>query len=73
MPETDEIARAYGAQCAEDMECFLHARAKELVYGGLMVLLVPAGHPHGTPLSHTVAYLTIHLLEASLLDMVRKV
>ncbi|KAK9901866.1 hypothetical protein M0R45_001890 [Rubus argutus] len=69
---TDEVARAYGAQSAEDMERFLHARAKELVHGGLMVLIIPAGHPHGTPLSHTVAYLTIHLLEASLLDMVRK-
>lgn len=58
---TDEVARAYGAQCAEDMKCFLHARAHKLVYGGLMVLIFPVVHPHGTLVSHTVAYLTIHL------------
>ncbi|XP_040373856.1 loganic acid O-methyltransferase [Rosa chinensis] len=53
------------------MESFLHARAQELVYGGLMVLIIP-GYPQGTPLSHSVAYLTLRLIEACLIDMVKK-
>ncbi|KAM5553792.1 loganic acid O-methyltransferase [Rosa sericea] len=68
---TDEVVRAYKAQYSENMESFLRARAEELVYGGLMVLIIP-GHPQGTPLSPTVAYLTLQVIEACLIDMVRK-
>ncbi|PON73712.1 SAM dependent carboxyl methyltransferase [Parasponia andersonii] len=37
-----EVVKAYSDQYAEDMLSFLHARAEELVVGGLMVLLIPA-------------------------------
>jgi SAM-dependent methyltransferase len=72
LSSTDEVAKAYKAQYVVDIECFLHARAQELVDGGLMVLIIP-GYPHGTPLSDTVAYLTLQLIEACLIDMVTKV
>ncbi|XP_061995113.1 loganic acid O-methyltransferase-like [Rosa rugosa] len=71
LSSTDEVVRAYKAQYAKNMESFLHARAQELVYGGLMVLIIP-GYPQGTPLSHSVAYLTLQLIEACLIDMVKK-
>ncbi|KAK9931695.1 hypothetical protein M0R45_018962 [Rubus argutus] len=71
LSSTDEVVRAYNAQYVADMECFLHARAQELVDGGLMVLIIP-GCPHGTSVSDTMAYLTIQLLEACLIDMVTK-
>ncbi|RXH77254.1 hypothetical protein DVH24_023528 [Malus domestica] len=38
---TDEVVRAYEAQHAEDMECFLNARAQEIADGGMMVLVIP--------------------------------
>lgn len=69
---TDEVKRAFEAQYAEDMECFLHARAQEIVCGGLMVLIIP-GIPHGIPHSHALANMTYQLLESCLMDMVRKV
>ncbi|PRQ37291.1 putative loganate O-methyltransferase [Rosa chinensis] len=68
---TDEVVRAYKAQYSENMNSFLHARAEELVYGGLLVLIIP-GYPQGTPLSPTVAYLTLQVIEACLIDMVGK-
>jgi hypothetical protein len=36
-----EVCEAYLAQFAKDMECFLGARAQEIVPGGLMALLIP--------------------------------
>ncbi|KAL6181465.1 hypothetical protein ACLB2K_048120 [Fragaria x ananassa] len=69
---SDEVVRAYEAQYADDMDCFLNARAEELVYGGLMVLIIP-GLPNGTPHSHCTANMTFQLLESCLMDLVRKV
>ncbi|XP_068306924.1 loganic acid O-methyltransferase-like [Pyrus communis] len=65
---TNEVVRAYEAQHAEDMECFLNARAQEMVRGGLMVLIIP-GRPNGT---RHLASATFQLLEACLMEMVRK-
>lgn len=72
LSSTDEVVRAYKAQYVADIECFLHARAQELVDGGLMVLIIP-GYPRGTSVSDTMAYLALHLLEVCLIDLVRKV
>ncbi|KAI5330499.1 hypothetical protein L3X38_029897 [Prunus dulcis] len=69
---TEEVVRAYEAQYAEDMECFLHARAQEIVYGGLMVLIIP-GRPNGTPHSMTLLNAVHQLLGSCLMDLARKV
>ncbi|KAM4119809.1 hypothetical protein ACJW30_03G087500 [Castanea mollissima] len=42
----DEVAQAYTDQFAKDITTFLDCRAKELVIGGLMVLIMP-GIPNG--------------------------
>ncbi|XP_050258062.1 loganic acid O-methyltransferase-like [Quercus robur] len=64
----DEVVKAYQAQYTEDMECFLHARAKEVVCGGLVALIIP-GRPNGMRHSQS---LTIGVLESCLMDMARK-
>ncbi|PRQ15890.1 putative loganate O-methyltransferase [Rosa chinensis] len=66
---TDEVVRAYKAQYAEDMECFLHARAQETVHGGLMLLTFP-GSPAGFP--HSRSVVGLELLGSCLMDLVRK-
>ncbi|KAM5551469.1 hypothetical protein ABKV19_026352 [Rosa sericea] len=66
---TDEVVRAYEAQYAENMECFLHAGAHEIVYGGLMLLTFP-GSPDGSPYSHSLV--SLQLLGSCLMDLVRK-
>ncbi|KAK9925792.1 hypothetical protein M0R45_023057 [Rubus argutus] len=68
---TDEVIRAHETQYSEDMESFLHARAQELVYGGLMLLTFP-GRPSGTPHSDASPNVCIQLLGACLMDLVRK-
>ena len=65
----DEVVKAYQAQYTEDMECFLHARAKEVVCGGLVALIIP-GRPNGM---HHSQSLTTDVLESCLMDMARKV
>ncbi|VVA33061.1 Hypothetical predicted protein [Prunus dulcis] len=67
----EEVARAYEAQYTEDMECFLHARAQEIVYGGLMVLTVP-GRPNGSSHSHSSINMSFQLLGSALMDLARK-
>ena len=44
----DEVAHAYPTEFAKDMTIFLDTRAKELVQGGIMVLIMP-GIPNGIP------------------------
>ncbi|KAM1158071.1 hypothetical protein ACFX13_029271 [Malus domestica] len=68
---TTEVTRAYETQHALDMERFLNARAQEIVYGGLMVLIIPC-RPNGTPHSHTLANITYETLGSCLIDMARK-
>ncbi|KAK9278614.1 hypothetical protein L1049_028187 [Liquidambar formosana] len=67
----DEVAKAYSTQYAEDMECFFHARAQEIVCGGLIVLIVP-GRPNGTPHSHVISNRTYDLVGSCLMDMAKK-
>jgi len=54
------------------MECFLQARAQELLTGGLIALIF-SGRRNGTLHSQTAQSLTSSLLESCLLDMVRTV
>ncbi|XP_028952639.2 loganic acid O-methyltransferase-like isoform X3 [Malus domestica] len=68
---TTEVTRAYETQHALDMECFLNARAQEIVYGGLMVLIISC-RPNGTPHSHTLASVIYETLGSCLVDMARK-
>ena len=63
---------AYKAQYHKDMEQFLQARAQEIVYGGLMVLIV-TGVPNGTHHSQSLLSMSVELLGTCLMDMARKV
>jgi hypothetical protein len=67
-----EVVKAYEAQYAEDMECFLNARAQEVVCGGLIALII-AGRPNGTLHSQTTHNMIYDLLGSCLMDMARKV
>ncbi|KAM5578247.1 loganic acid O-methyltransferase-like [Rosa sericea] len=68
---TDAVVRAFEAQYAEDMACFLHARAQEIVCGGLMVLIIP-GHIQDTNHSQSFRNMTYQLLGSCLMDLARK-
>ncbi|KAL6181464.1 hypothetical protein ACLB2K_048119 [Fragaria x ananassa] len=65
---TDEVIRAHETQYTEDMECFLHSRAQEIMYGGLMILMIP-GRPDGSP--HSQANTNLQILGLCLMDMAR--
>ncbi|KAF3437212.1 hypothetical protein FNV43_RR19965 [Rhamnella rubrinervis] len=67
----DEVVRAYKAQYHKDIEQFLHARAQEIVCGGLMVLIFP-GVPNGTHHSQSLPSMSLELLGSCLMDMARK-
>lgn len=67
----DEVIKAYEAQYVEDMECFLHARAQEVVRGGLVALIVN-GRPNGIRHSQTTQNMTFGLLGSCLMDMAKK-
>ncbi|KAM1105412.1 hypothetical protein FF1_002395 [Malus domestica] len=68
---TDEVLRAYEAQNVEDMECFLNARAQEIVNGGLMVLIIP-GRQDDTPHSQSLPNMLFQILGSCLMEMARK-
>ncbi|XP_068309453.1 loganic acid O-methyltransferase-like [Pyrus communis] len=68
---TDEVVRAYEAQHAEDMECFLNARAQEIADGGMMVLVIP-GRPNTLPHSDSLVNVSFQLMGSCLMDMARK-
>ena len=68
----DEVIEAYKAQHEWDMEQFLRARAHEVVYGGLMVLIFPI-NPNGLHHSQSLGNLTFDLLGSSLMELARKV
>ena len=68
----DEVAQAYTVQFAKDITTFLEGRAKELVVGGLMVLIMP-GIPYGIPHSSSTTGLTFDFLGHCLMDMAKEV
>ncbi|KAJ0042138.1 hypothetical protein Pint_18681 [Pistacia integerrima] len=65
-----EVAKAYAAQFKNDMECFLNARAEELVGGGLMVIVIST-LPNGIPMSNTAEGKIYDLLGSCLIDLVK--
>uniref|UniRef100_A0A2N9GL19 S-adenosylmethionine-dependent methyltransferase n=1 Tax=Fagus sylvatica TaxID=28930 RepID=A0A2N9GL19_FAGSY len=67
----DEVGKAYEAQYVEDMACFLHARAQEVVCGGLVALII-TGRPNGILHSQTTQNIIYDLLGSCLMDMARK-
>ncbi|XWS34329.1 hypothetical protein CRYUN_Cryun21dG0030200 [Craigia yunnanensis] len=67
----EDVGSAYAAQFAKDMEIFLDARAKELVVGGMMVLIMPS-IPDGIPNSCVPSGVMFDLLGSSLMDMAKE-
>ncbi|KAG7942166.1 hypothetical protein I3843_16G086500 [Carya illinoinensis] len=68
-----EVVKAYEAQYAEDMECFLHARAQEAVAFGGLIALITTGRPNGALYSQTLQSITYDLLGSCLTDMAKRV
>ncbi|CAK9149718.1 unnamed protein product [Ilex paraguariensis] len=69
---SDEVMKACAAQLERDMENFLDAIAKEIVVGGMMILIMQS------PLdnidhSKTPAGVTFKFVEGGLMDMVKAV
>lgn len=67
-----EVVEAYATQYAKDMECFLSARAQEIVGGGLVAFVVP-GRPDGTPHAQNFYNMSLDLFGSCLMDMANKV
>ncbi|CAK9177073.1 LAMT/FAMT [Ilex paraguariensis] len=66
---SDEVMSAYAAQFEKDMEIFLNARAKEIIDGGMMVIIMP-GLPDDIHHSELPAGILFNFLGSSLMDMV---
>ncbi|CAK9144639.1 unnamed protein product [Ilex paraguariensis] len=66
---SDEVRNACAAQFEKDMENFLNARSKEIIAGGMMVLIM-VGLPDDFQPSETSTGVTFNFLESSLMDMV---
>ncbi|KDP38130.1 hypothetical protein JCGZ_04773 [Jatropha curcas] len=68
---SDEVCKAYATQFEKDMEIFLDARAKELVVGGIILIMVPTIHDG---ISHSCEYFNVSfdILGSSLMDMARE-
>ncbi|KAJ8900258.1 hypothetical protein K2173_024898 [Erythroxylum novogranatense] len=67
----EQVGKAYSAQFAKDFEVFMNARAKELVVGGMMTLLV-FGIADGISLSAFPAGFLFNFLGWSLMDMAKE-
>ncbi|KAK2978452.1 hypothetical protein RJ640_023710 [Escallonia rubra] len=67
---SDEVANAYAAQFQKDMKIFLNARAKEIVVGGMIILIMP-GLPDGVHRSQFPFDGLYDSLYSSLMDMVK--
>ncbi|KAL3510416.1 hypothetical protein ACH5RR_029817 [Cinchona calisaya] len=68
---SDEVVSAYASQFEKDMGIFLKARAKEIVPGGMIVLIIP-GIPDEVQPSELPAGILFSFLGKSLLDMVNE-
>ncbi|KAJ4710101.1 S-adenosylmethionine-dependent methyltransferase, partial [Melia azedarach] len=67
---SDEVIKAYKSQFAEDMENFLTARAKEIVSGGMIAIIVPS-ITDGVPFCQTATGLMFNCMASCLMDMVK--
>lgn len=67
-----EVVDAFKSQFDRDMEAFFEARAKEIVSGGLMALIM-AVIPDGVPHSHAPPGVLFDFLSLSLMDMAEEV
>ncbi|KAJ9682885.1 hypothetical protein PVL29_018752 [Vitis rotundifolia] len=65
-----EVREAFSAQFGKDLQAFLNARARELVGGGLMLLLVSA-LPNEFHSSQTNSAIVFDLLGSCLIDMAK--
>lgn len=68
----DEVHEAYSIQFMEDMSVFLSARDKEIVKGGLMVIVMPGVPDRVTHLQGAFGF-TYYLLDLTLADLVTEV
>ncbi|XP_059649242.1 loganic acid O-methyltransferase-like isoform X2 [Cornus florida] len=68
---SEEVANAYAAQFTKDMKNFLNARAKEIVAGGMMVVLMP-GLSDDIHYSQRSAGLLFDFIGSILMDMVNE-
>ncbi|KAH9794462.1 putative S-adenosyl-L-methionine:salicylic acid carboxyl methyltransferase [Citrus sinensis] len=66
----DEVIKAYSAHFAKDMQIFFDDRAKEIVSGGMMVLIIPASDDK-LPRSQDAFGITFNCMASSLMDMVK--
>ncbi|KAM6568172.1 hypothetical protein CsatB_016157 [Cannabis sativa] len=67
----DQVIKAYKNQHEKDMAMFLKARAQEIVFGGLMMLIV-LGIPNGIHHSESGGNKSFELIGSCLNDMVQK-
>lgn len=67
-----EVVNAYRTQFASDMEGFLKARAREVVMGGMMVILM-AGIPYGMSHCDVPSGVMYDLLSSCLMEMAQEV
>lgn len=68
----NEVVDAYMSQFAKEMDNFLEARAKELVPGGMMVMIL-TGTIKGRPHSETAPGMMYNAISSSLMDMEKEV
>nr|POE45819.1 isoform 2 of probable s-adenosylmethionine-dependent methyltransferase at5g38100 [Quercus suber] len=68
----DEVAQAFTTQFAKDITAFLDCRAKGLVVGGLMVIIMP-GIPNGIPHSSSLTGGIFDFLGQCLMGMAKEV
>jgi hypothetical protein len=68
----NEVVNAYASQFAKDMENFLNARSKELVSGG-MIVIISQGIPNGMLYSELQNGVMFECMSLSLMDMVKEV
>lgn len=68
----EEVTQAYADQFAKDIEKFLNARAKEVVSGGMVVIIMP-GIPSAMPHRQLPNGLLFDLMASALMDMVQSV
>ena len=68
----EDVVRAYKSRFDEEMRMFLDARAKELVVGGMLVIIM-SGAPIDLPFSSTANGMMFEFMASSLMEMVQEV